>query len=96
MAGDGRPVSAQVRTVLELFGVLPVDQRHDLFISYAHRDDRGNPGDEPGRIDAIKRAIEREYLAMTGRQVAIFLDTHAICTGDDWRHRILRGLQSSK
>ncbi len=68
----------------------------DLFISYAHRDNRGNPGDAVSVLQALKQAIKREYHAVTGRDVSIFLDTEAITTGSDWRGRILEGLKQSK
>ena len=70
--------------------------QYELFISYAHRDNFGNPGDDVSRIQAVKLAIEREYREMTGEEVRIFLDEDAIRTGDDWRQRILLGLRQSK
>jgi hypothetical protein len=42
-----------------------------------------NPGDEVSRIKAIKQAIEREFAAMTGRSLAIFLDEDDIRTGEE-------------
>lgn len=72
------------------------NQPYDLFFSYAHRDNLGNLGDDVSRVKAVKLAIEREFGEMTGQEVRIFLDEDDIITGDDWRERILRGLQSSK
>ena len=69
---------------------------YDLFISYAHNDDKGNPGDDVTRIRMIKQLIEREFQAMTGRPVNIFRDEEAILTGSVWRHVLLKGLQSSR
>ncbi|MBV09900.1 MAG: hypothetical protein CMN21_11865 [Rubinisphaera sp.] len=71
-------------------------QEYDLFISYAHKDDYGNPGDDVSRILAIKAAIEREYYEMTGQEVRIFLDQTGILTGSQWRESLLTGLKSSK
>ncbi len=43
----------------------PEDKRDELFISYAHKDDKGNPGDDTGTVEAIANAIKTEFLALT-------------------------------
>jgi tetratricopeptide (TPR) repeat protein len=65
----------------------------DLFISYAHADDRG---ENAGKVAALVGAIEAEYLRVTGGVLNVFFDTHAIRSMDDWLARILTGLRQSK
>ncbi|MCE2811165.1 MAG: toll/interleukin-1 receptor domain-containing protein [Planctomycetaceae bacterium] len=72
------------------------ENKYELFISYAHRDNHGNTGDQLEPIQAVKLAIEQEYRAVTGKEVNIFLDVNAIETGEYWRTKILTGLKSSK
>ena len=66
---------------------------YDLFISYAHADDRD---DNRGKVTALVEAIKADYRRVTGVPLQVFFDTHAIRTMDDWEARILTGLRHSK
>jgi hypothetical protein len=63
---------------------------YDFFGSYAHNDNHDN------WITEFIDAIEREHLQYTPQRYKIFFDHSEIRTMDDWEHRILAGLRSSK
>ncbi len=63
---------------------------YDLFISYAHEDNRD------GWVEGLVAAINREHNQFTPTRLRAFLDTQNIRTMDDWEHRILGAIQSSK
>lgn len=63
---------------------------YDLFVSYAHVDDRD------GWVTAFVSALQEEHARFTPRPLRIFFDCDEIRTGDDWEHRILRGLSESR
>ncbi len=65
----------------------------DLFVSYAHSDDRG---ENSGKVAAIVDAIKAEYARTIGAPLSVFFDTEAILAMDDWEARILTGLRQSK
>jgi hypothetical protein len=65
----------------------------DLFISYAHADDRG---ENLEKVTALIAAIKADYLRVTGAALNIFFDTHSIGSMDDWEAKILTGLRHSK
>ncbi len=65
----------------------------DLFVSYAHSDDRG---ENSGKVSALVDAIKAEYARTIGAPLAVFFDTEAILAMDDWEARILTGLRQSK
>jgi hypothetical protein len=65
----------------------------DLFISYAHADDRG---DNVEKVTALVAAIKADYLRVTGAALNVFFDTHAIRSMDDWEAKILTGLRQSR
>ena len=64
--------------------------QYDLFVSYAHSDDRD------GWVSALVEGIRQEHAQFTPRPLAVFFDRQEIRTMDDWEHRILHGLRSSK
>jgi tetratricopeptide (TPR) repeat protein len=64
--------------------------QYDLFVSYAHSDDRS------GWVSALVEGIRQEHAQFTPRPLAVFFDRQDIRAMDDWEHRILHGLRSSK
>ena len=71
----------------------PKRDEFDLFISYAHTDDRGA---HAGKVTALVEAIKADYLAVTGTPLRAFFDTDEIRSMDAWEARILTGLRQSK
>ena len=71
----------------------PKRDEFDLFISYAHTDDRGA---HAGKVTALVEAIKADYLRVTGTPLRVFFDTQEIRSMDDWEARILTGLRQSK
>ncbi len=65
----------------------------DLFVSYAHLDDRD---ENAGKVAALVDAIKAEFLHSIGAPLSVFFDTEAIRAMDDWEARILTGLRQSK
>ena len=65
----------------------------DLFVSYAHKDDRG---EHAGKVTALVEAIlARHADAFPNDPLSIFFDTEAIVTGAYWKEKILAGLEQS-
>ncbi len=64
--------------------------QYDLFISYAREDNRN------GHISQLKESLEARYRNFLCPRRDIFLDSHAIVTGDIWREKIHTGLTESK
>ena len=71
----------------------PKRDEFDLFISYAHADDRG---EHAGKVAALVEAIKADYLRVTGTPLRVFFDTDEIRSMDAWEARILTGLRQSK
>ena len=71
----------------------PKRDEYDLFISYAHADDRGA---HAGKVTALVEAIQADYLRVTGTPLRVFFDTQEIRSMDAWEARILTGLRQSK
>ena len=71
----------------------PKRDEFDLFISYAHTDDRGA---HAGKVTALVEAIKADYLRVTGTPLRVFFDTQEIRSMDAWEARILTGLGQSK
>jgi hypothetical protein len=71
----------------------PIQSDFDLFVSYAHADDRG---ENDQRVSALVQAIATDYQRFAGAPLRVFFDTEEIRTMDDWEHRILRGLRRSR
>ena len=65
----------------------------DLFISYAHVDDRDA---NHRKVASIVDAIKADYLHVVGTPLEVFFDTEAIRDMDDWESRILLGLRQSR
>ncbi|MFI5460288.1 MAG: tetratricopeptide repeat protein [Isosphaerales bacterium] len=65
----------------------------DLFISYAHADDRDENRE---KVSALVEAIRDDYLRVIGAPLNVFFDTHAIHSMDDWEAKILTGLRDSR
>jgi hypothetical protein len=66
---------------------------YDLFISFAHADDRDENRE---KIAALVAAIKADYLRVTGAALNVFFDTHAIRSMDDCEAKILTGLRQSR
>ena len=66
---------------------------YDLFISYAHADDRA---ENLEKVKALVDAIKADYQRVTGTTLQVFFDTHAIRAMDDWEAKILTGLRQSR
>ena len=66
---------------------------YDLFISYAHADDRAENRE---KVASLVDAIKAGYLRITGAALNVFFDTHAIRAMDDWEAKVLTGLRHSK
>ena len=66
---------------------------YDLFISYAHADDRDENRE---KVAALVEAIKADYLRVTGAALNVFFDTHAIRSMDDWEAKIHTGLRQSR
>lgn len=64
--------------------------RFDIFISYARKDNTS------GWVDALHEDILADHRMHSSRPLRIFFDKHDIHDLDDWRHRILGALRSSK
>lgn len=62
----------------------------DIFISYAHVDDKD------GWVSGFVESLEAEHARFTPQPLQIFLDRESIQPGDDWEHRIRHALKSSK
>jgi len=77
---------------------------HDVFISYARKDNQptsppSKPGDpeSPGWISAFIDALKEEYQRATGgRELEVYLDTEEIRSMDNWERHIFRHLRESK
>jgi hypothetical protein len=63
---------------------------YDLFVSYSRRDN------SQGQVTALVEQIRADYRKFAGDELADFFDVETIEGMDDWRHRILEGLQSSE
>jgi tetratricopeptide (TPR) repeat protein len=64
---------------------------YDLFISYSRRDNLD------GRVSDFVTLLREGYGTLTnGGQLSIFFDIRDIKGMDDWRHRILDGIRSSR
>ena len=66
------------------------DPAFDLFVSYAHADDRD------GWIAALVEALQQAYTRLRGAPLAVFFDRQAIRSMQDWEDRILLGLREAK
>ena len=66
---------------------------YDLFISYAHADDRGD--DAGGWVTAFVDALREEHGRFTSQPLKVFFDRHDNRSMDDWEHRIYSGLRHS-
>ncbi|MBX7209925.1 MAG: TIR domain-containing protein [Verrucomicrobiaceae bacterium] len=64
--------------------------QYDLFISYSRKDNAS------GWVTALKDHIWQDHRKFSTAPLRIFFDTQEIKDADDWRHRILGALQSSK
>ncbi len=67
--------------------------RYDLFVSYAHADNRGQ---HAGRVTELVEHIQRQFRKIVGRELRVFFDTNEIRTMQDWYGRIQAGLVQSR
>jgi hypothetical protein len=65
----------------------------DLFISYAHGDDRDENRE---KVAALLAAIKADYRRVTGALLNVFFDIDAIRSLHDWQAKILTGLRQSR
>jgi hypothetical protein len=77
---------------------MPSDQaEYEIFISYARLDNKPIPETYPhGWVTALRDQILADQRRYSTERLRIFFDTDEIKDMDDWRHRILGGLRSSK
>jgi tetratricopeptide (TPR) repeat protein len=77
---------------------MPSDQQeYEIFLSYARLDNRPIPETYPhGWVTSLRDQILADQRRYSTEPLRIFFDTHEIKDMDDWRHRILGGLRSSK
>jgi len=71
--------------------VHPAPTEYELFISYARLDNRPD-----GWVAALRDALVADQRRYSTEPLRIFFDTDEIKDMDDWRHRILGGLRSSR
>ena len=60
---------------------------YDLFISYSRRDNTHS------RVTQLVKHIQADFEAFAGRPLEAFFDLDEIHGMQDWRHRILEGVQ---
>ena len=63
---------------------------HDLFISYARRDNTD------GRVSELVERIADDYRQLSRKELRYFFDVHDIPGMDDWLYTILEGLKESQ
>jgi 8-oxo-dGTP pyrophosphatase MutT (NUDIX family) len=86
-ADDGRPISDQVRRLLDAAD----DADFDLFVSYARADNTA------GQVTRLVEHIRQEHEEFAPLDpLGIFFDVWGIRDGHDWERRIHRGLSQSK
>ena len=69
---------------------------YEIFLSYARKDDVPAPVEGQGWVAALHDQILADHRRFSTEPLRIFYDTRAIRDMDDWRHRILGALRSSK
>jgi tetratricopeptide (TPR) repeat protein len=69
---------------------------YEIFVSYARKDDVPVPGEKQGWVQALCDQILADHRRFSTEPLRIFYDTREIRDMDDWRHRILGALRSSK
>ena len=69
---------------------------HEIFISYAHADNKPQPGETTGWVTALYKEILNDHRKYSTEPLRIFFDTEDIMDMDDWEHRILQGLRHSQ
>ena len=67
--------------------------QHDLFVSYAHKD---NEGSSAGRVAELVERIRCQFQKIVGRELRVFFDLHKINTMQDWYAEIQKGLVQSR
>lgn len=73
------------------------DQQYDIFLSYARSDNAPIPPGAPiGWVTALREHILADHRRFSTEPLRIFFDTHHIKDMDDWRHRILGALRTSR
>lgn len=72
------------------------DYTHQIFLSYARKDNLPTAPAAEGWVTAFEREIKRRHAAYSGRELKIFFDTEVIAEGVDWQRRLGQGLRSSK
>ena len=71
----------------------------ESFLSYARKDNEVPAGSPPGTngwVTALRDHILKDHRRFSTEPLHFFFDKTHIRDMDDWRHRILKGLQHSK
>lgn len=72
----------------------------EIFLSYSRKDNQptatGPDGEPEGWVSALYRHLLEDHRRFSTEPLRIFFDQNDIHNLDDWRHRILKGLQSSR
>jgi len=68
-----------------------IDKRHDVFISYAHKD---NP--KPGKpITKLVRRLKETYRDLYKEEINVFFDEDGLKPGELWENKLLESLRQS-
>src|SRR5215216_5291071 len=68
-----------------------LDKSFIAFFSYVRRND----DHDKGRLTDLRKLLETELWAQTGKDFQIFQDTEGILWGDNWKDRITKTLDRS-
>ncbi|MEK6259122.1 MAG: toll/interleukin-1 receptor domain-containing protein [Planctomycetota bacterium] len=88
---------ASVRT--QVGGMIEMTETFEIFLSYSRRDNMVSddaPPETKGWVMALRDHILADHRRFNTEPLRIFFDADDIRDMDDWRHRILGGLRSSK
>jgi len=69
---------------------------YDLFISYAHLDNKNHQVRELHQVRDLRDEIERDFKEFAGRELHVFFDEQDISSMDDWEKKIGKGLRESR
>lgn len=69
---------------------------HQLFLSYARRDNVSRHDGGEGWVTAFERRLSAQHVRYAGKPLQVFFDRSQIADMEDWRRKILRGLRTSR
>jgi len=77
-------------------GLDPMEQKYDVFISYAHAD--AQTEEQKKLVDEIKSSIEQalKTVSASGNDPHVFLDSEALGWGDEWSAKICRCIENCR